>query len=315
MPAHELIAGTDIHDLFRYRQAADPGAVGADANWLDTTDPIAPVWRRRNAANTAWTVMNAAVAGSAVVAVSTASVALTNAGNTLSAAAVTGTGSGVAATGNHAHPATPTPLQARRHLFLVDDFGGPAIESGEVGALHWASFQAGVADAAGANHPGLVRLLTGTTQYSEGYVFLAETKGSLVASERFDLTWVFRSSTADSADAYFSCGLLDALNAYVHGAYFEKSTAATTIYARTRGSGGATQSVYAGAWASNAWYRARIRRISATQIGFTLNAGAELVVTATLPTADVRPFALIGTNNTVQRSMDLDLFSLSVTGL
>lgn len=54
---HNALSGLDVHDVFSYVQAADPGAVGANANWLDTADATAPVWKRRNAANTDWILL------------------------------------------------------------------------------------------------------------------------------------------------------------------------------------------------------------------------------------------------------------------
>jgi hypothetical protein len=50
---HRNITGLDALHPFTIRQAVDPGAVGADKGWLDTsTDP--PTLRVRNATNTGW---------------------------------------------------------------------------------------------------------------------------------------------------------------------------------------------------------------------------------------------------------------------
>lgn len=57
MPAHADLVSTNLHDLFQYIQSSDPGAVGASKNWLDTTDPDVPIWKRRNADDDGWIVM------------------------------------------------------------------------------------------------------------------------------------------------------------------------------------------------------------------------------------------------------------------
>lgn len=54
-----LTGATAIHPA-AYIQSSDPGAVGANKLWIDTTT-TASVWKRRNSINTAWTVVNQAM--------------------------------------------------------------------------------------------------------------------------------------------------------------------------------------------------------------------------------------------------------------
>jgi hypothetical protein len=61
---HATIQSTIIHDIFQYIQTSDPGAVGARIAWLDTTNPLVPIWKRRNEANDAWIVMGGGGGGS-----------------------------------------------------------------------------------------------------------------------------------------------------------------------------------------------------------------------------------------------------------
>lgn len=63
MAKHKDEIGLSLHDLFHYAQAGDPGAVGAGKNWLDTTTPTAPVWKRRNPTDSGWMTMATAGSG------------------------------------------------------------------------------------------------------------------------------------------------------------------------------------------------------------------------------------------------------------
>lgn len=54
-----LTGATAIHPA-AYIQSSDPGAVGANKLWIDTTT-TASVWKRRNSINTAWTVVGSAL--------------------------------------------------------------------------------------------------------------------------------------------------------------------------------------------------------------------------------------------------------------
>lgn len=56
----DLVGATAIHQA-SYIQAADPGAVGAWKTWIDITTPSAPIYNYRNAGNTAWVVVTAAL--------------------------------------------------------------------------------------------------------------------------------------------------------------------------------------------------------------------------------------------------------------
>lgn len=50
---HSQLSGLDLHDAYQFVQATDPGPVGANLNWLDTSSsPFTP--KRRNSGNSAW---------------------------------------------------------------------------------------------------------------------------------------------------------------------------------------------------------------------------------------------------------------------
>lgn len=60
MPDHSVLTGTQNHIPWNYKQDSDPGAIGADATWVDTSGSQ-PVWKVRNAGDTDWEVMAPAV--------------------------------------------------------------------------------------------------------------------------------------------------------------------------------------------------------------------------------------------------------------
>lgn len=53
---HSQLSGLELHDSYHFAQATDPGAVGSNLNWLDTSaSPFIP--KRRNADNTGWNLV------------------------------------------------------------------------------------------------------------------------------------------------------------------------------------------------------------------------------------------------------------------
>lgn len=53
---HSQLSGLELHDSYHFAQATDPGAVGSNLNWLDTSaSPFIP--KRRNSDNTGWNVV------------------------------------------------------------------------------------------------------------------------------------------------------------------------------------------------------------------------------------------------------------------
>ncbi len=64
-----------------------------------------------------------------------------------------------------------------------------------------------------------------------------------------------------------------------------------------------------------AWNRIRIRRKSATEIGFTINALAEVIATATIPATALQPFVLIGTGTTAIKSLQIDVAEVTIFNL
>lgn len=48
--------GTD--SVFQFQSSDDPGAIGEGRYWIDTTDPAAPLIKRRNDDNSAWITLN-----------------------------------------------------------------------------------------------------------------------------------------------------------------------------------------------------------------------------------------------------------------
>lgn len=58
--AHSVMTGLEVHVPFHYVQLTDPGAVGANLFWLDTTTNAI---KRRNVGNTAWDAIGTGATG------------------------------------------------------------------------------------------------------------------------------------------------------------------------------------------------------------------------------------------------------------
>ncbi len=311
MDHHRDLAGLDLHDVFRYVAAADPGAVGAGANWLDTSLSPVLTWRRRNDANSGWLVVTGGQGDTPITVADTASVDLTLAGLNLTAALVFGTAAGTVAAGNPAH-IVPTPLPT---LTLVDDFWSGTAESGEVGSHGWATVLAPTFPAAEAGHPGIARLSTAATIGSLNAAFPAQ---EVFPASTFDVAFVVRTpASAVAANATLRFGLMSSATslATTHGIYFEKAAGGTALVGVTRASSAQTATVTLATLAAATWYRFRLRRVNASTVGFSVNGGAETTATLTIPTAFLSPAAFVYTADAVVREIDLDFVSVVVTGL
>jgi hypothetical protein len=208
-------------------------------------------------------------------------------------------------------------------VHMVDDFiSGSVTGSGTTGRLNWLNSNGGsnAAVAGEADHPGIIRMSAASAQ-STIYLRITSGTGSFLPAEDFDLTWIIRPTQVD-ADTGIRLGLAaDSLAAFgtkpANGLYFEFLLGGTNWLRTARASSVETATaVDTGvAVAAATWYKLRIRRIDGSTIGYTINAGSEQTLTANIPTAALTPFANIFANVAGPKTMDVDYFSLDISGI
>lgn len=212
---------------------------------------------------------------------------------------------------DQADPATPR--------VLFDDFVTQSTETGEVGFLNW-SFTNGSIVAANnqQNHPGIQRRTGGTTANQVASFYLGAAVGTTVFRfDEFDeFTWIFAQAAAGIADTTWQFGILSAMGniAPAHGVYLEKLPADTNWFFVCR-NGGVQTRVNSGVAANTtAWIKIKVRRVSAAEVAFSINGGAEVSITTNIPDAadSFNIGAQHAATGTTARSVDLDFFSLKL---
>src|SRR4029453_15895174 len=117
------------------------------------------------------------------------------------------------------------------------------------------------------------------------YPRIKASSGVHLGADLFDAVYVFRLSQL--ADCKLRVGPSQSHNAdgtATDAAYLEKLATDTNWFFVTRGASVETRTP-TGLAADTNWHKVRIRRIDAGTLGFTLDAGTEILVTATLPAA------------------------------
>jgi hypothetical protein len=206
----------------------------------------------------------------------------------------------------------------RTRLVVEDDFlNGQAFTTATGGSLGWVRpAGAGTVVAGVAGHPGIVQIQTTATITTLAYYTLsgAAATGILSPADAFDVTWIFRLGQSDT-DTQFRLGVMvNAGSAQpADGFYVEKLYADTNLFMVNRASGTQTRTdtTVAG---DTAWHRFRARRIDASNVGLSFD-GVETVVSTNIPSAPINPALQIVNQTAVNKTIDLDYFSLTLTGL
>jgi hypothetical protein len=136
---------------------------------------------------------------------------------------------------------------------------------------------------------------------------------NLVPAETFDQYFVVRPINA--TNVYYRVGNGDSTgNPSSNGIYIECLAADSNWFLVTRSGGTQTRVDTGVARSANTWYQFRIRRIDASTIGGTVNAGTEVTSTTNVPTAVLTPQFGLGASSGTQ-SLDIDFYSIRITGL
>lgn len=209
----------------------------------------------------------------------------------------------------------PDPLTV---IDVADDFVSGLLTSGLIGSLSWVI--AGgtfTIPTTVAGHPGVLTRDTSATISTTAYTILRSlsVQGPLMASESFDVTWLFKLNQTD-ADTRVRLGLSSDWTSDVpaNGVYLEKTLVDTQWFGVCRAASAQTRTAALATTDTN-WHKVRIRRVDASTMAFSFDGGAEVTLAATVPTAAVTPGMHIFNNVASSKTIDLDYFRLRVTGL
>jgi hypothetical protein len=224
-------------------------------------------------------------------------------------------GTGVASSGG----GSLTPDRTR--VAVEDDFlNGQTGTTATGGGLGWVrAAGAGTVIAGVAGHPGIVQIQTSATITTLATYSLsgAAATANFVGSETFDMTWIFRVGTADT-DTQFRLGAMvnGGASQPSDGVYVEKLYADTNFFLVSRaGSVQTGTRLDTSVACDTGWHRFRARRIDASNVGMTFDGAAEVVVSANTPTIAINPILQIINQTAVNKTIDLDYFSLLLSGL
>ena len=203
---------------------------------------------------------------------------------------------------------------------IKDDFDSGSGETGEIGVLNW-SFTNGTRVAVNAEdgHNGIIGHRSSTTANQVTSMYLGSNiSATLFLFKSFDYQyWVIRAANS-ATDCAYQIGIMSSFGALTpnHGCYFERlSTDTNWFYVITNG--GASTRVDSTIAFDTSWKILKIRRISTTQVGFTINTGSEVIVTGNIPDdndAFNTGLQLTGTTTT-KRDLYIDFFSQKLLAL
>jgi hypothetical protein len=206
-------------------------------------------------------------------------------------------------------------------LALVDDFLGGVNTTGNLGQLGW-SFTNGTYAAVNGvtNHPGIFNL-------SQANVVArlrlggnsSDTGVSFSTADNYDMNFVVRPNGGSIANTIKRIGMMDNAsgNPPANGIYFEYSTTAgdTTWQCVTRSGGTQTRTNSTITVASGTWANLRVKKNGAN-VDFYVNGTLRCTNSANIPTTIVVPvIQQQDTVTTAGNDIDVDLFSLSITGM
>jgi hypothetical protein len=199
---------------------------------------------------------------------------------------------------------------------ISDDFLSGSSEAGEVGELGWTFTQGSMAPvAAEQNHPGAFRRTSNSTANQIASLILHSTwQANFRFDEWSECTWIFK-PTAANTDAIYRFGLTTDISTATPTAavYLERLNTDTNWFFVTRNASVQTR-VDSGIAFGASWVKIRMRRVSATEVRFSINGSAEIAITANIPLAatGLHFGSQIVPTTTTARAVDVDYFSASL---
>lgn len=199
-----------------------------------------------------------------------------------------------------------------------DDFLCGSTEAGEIGDLGWTMGNGSVAPVIPElNHPGVQQRTSGTTidQVASMNLNLAVSADTLLFSQFDELTWLIKlDSTATDFRLRFGLAASASVDGSVtHAVYFERLATETSWYGVSRNGGSQSRTAALASITTN-WIKLKVRRVNATTVAFSVDGGAEVTLTTTIPDATdtLTPFNHIVPTTTTARTFQMDAFEIAL---
>lgn len=200
-------------------------------------------------------------------------------------------------------------------IYLEDHFVTGINTNGTVGALGWVvNGGATSAQSSVTSHLGIIRKDTSAVGSTVAQLSLYSGSAAIDPALTTSITFVVRANHNDS-DTAIRVGAGNALTTDppTHGIYFEKLITDTNWFCVTNASGSTTRTD-SGVAVSTGWVKLNFRR-SSSGVQFMINGTVVGMNTATIPTTFINPGVQIVNNVASSKTLDVDYFSLMVTGL
>lgn len=204
----------------------------------------------------------------------------------------------------------------RSYMYETEDFVTAYPTNGQYGKLGWYGEQGSRGPIfTEANHPGIMRLSTGSTSGSFPWLSPGApslSTGSLRDADLFDLYAIVRIPIITACKVRFGLGPVATDDPY-WGVTMEFNPAASANWRGIhRTAGGAGTAVDTGiAVVAGTWYRLRLRR-TASGVAYSVNDGTEVENTAALPGQTMGVAFHIGNTAAADKQLDIDYFAMRV---
>jgi hypothetical protein len=202
---------------------------------------------------------------------------------------------------------------------VTDDFlsgGTTAALNGLLGTLSWSITPGTVASKAGElNHPGIVLLASGATQYNITRLYLATSaiNPSMMLDNMTYIAFIIRPSlgtTVMSVRAGFTQSLTTTDDG-AQGAYWSFNTLVDNYWGSvTRDAGGITRNPTNIPYELSKWYLLEIKR-NGNNLEFWLNNSLKFNHSTNITTLGLFPFIAVQTNETSNKTIDIDYFAMN----
>lgn len=197
-------------------------------------------------------------------------------------------------------------------VFQNDDFLGGSVSSGQLGKLGWQVFGAASRPAAAVNNPGQVRSTTNGSPGAAAGIFLPEATDFL-ASRTFELVFIARLVQSD-ANTEARIGVSQGASMTPTEGVFFRKYGADTVWKAVCVTGGTETITSTGVSTDANYHYFRIRNVGGSMV-FSVNGSADITIATNIPTVAMVMIAMIATLTTDVKSLDVDYFAISITGI